>query len=290
MSAPADIIAVAPVADIRVRPVRGSMDVVLWLSVTVLVALVLIAIFGPMLAPHSPTATSLLHANAGPSPEHPLGTDSLGRDTLSRLLFGARLSLLGPAVVIIVATVLGTALAILAAWTGGGVERLVVRLLDLLFAFPSLIFALLAVAVFGQGLVAPTIALALAYTPYLARVVHSVAAAERQQPYFDACRMAGFSGLRMCARHLLPNVSGTVRAQATIMFGSALVDLAAISFLGLGVQAPQSEWGLMVADGRSALLAGAPMQALSAGAMIVVTVVACNVLGERIASRELAQR
>jgi peptide/nickel transport system permease protein len=289
MSAPAEIAALSTTLPDRSPSRRGSVDVLLWLALAVLAALVVIAVFGPALAPHSPAVTSLLDRNAGSSPTHPLGTDSLGRDTLSRLLYGARLSLLGPAVVIVVATVLGTTLAILAAWTGGIVESLVVRLLDLLFAFPSLIFALLAVAVFGHGLIAPTIALALAYTPYLARVVHSVASAERQQPYFDACRMAGFSGLRMCVRHLLPNVSGTVRAQATIMFGSALVDLAAISFLGLGVQPPQAEWGLMVADGRSALLAGAPLAALSAGTMIVLTVVACNVLGERIATRELAR-
>jgi peptide/nickel transport system permease protein len=289
MSAPAEVTAVTAVVDTGARHRRPSIDVWLWLAVAVLALLIVIAVFGPALAPHSPTATSLLDKNAGASPAHPLGADSLGRDTFSRLLHGARLSLLGPAVVVAVATVLGTSLAILAAWIGGTVERLVARLLDLLFAFPSLIFALLAVAVFGHGLVAPTVALALAYTPYLARVVHSVASTERHRPYFDACRMAGFSGLRMCVRHLLPNVSGTVRAQATIMFGSALVDLAAISFLGLGVQPPQAEWGLMVADGRSALLAGAPLAALSAGAMIVVTVVACNVVGERIATRELTR-
>lgn len=290
MSAPAEITTVAPVVAIRLRTRRLPVDIVFWLACAILLTLILIAVFGPLMAPQSPTATSLLQANAGTSAQHPLGTDSLGRDTLSRILYGTRLSLLGPAVVVVVAAAFGTALAILAAWTGGTVERLVVRFLDLLFAFPSLIFALLAVAVFGQGLLAPTIALALAYTPYLARVVLSVAATERHKPYFDACRMAGFSGLRMCLWHLLPNVSGTVRAQATIMFGSALVDLAAISFLGLGVQAPQSEWGLMVADGRSALLAGAPLQSLSAGAMIVIVVVVCNVLGERIATRELIQR
>ena len=290
MSAPVTIAVPATTSAAPPRTWRGPYDIVLWLAAGTLVAMVILAVLGPTLAPHSPSATSLLHPNAGSSPQHLLGTDSLGRDTLSRIVYGARLSVAGPAAIVAVATVFGTALAILAAWTGGTVERLVGRLLDLLFAFPSLIFALVAVAVFGPGLVAPTIALALAYTPYLARVVHSVAATERRQPYFDACRMAGFSGLRMTVGHLLPNVAATVRAQATIMFGSALVDLAAISFLGLGVQPPQAEWGLMVADGRSALLAGSPMQALSAGLMIVITVVACNVLGERIATRSLDER
>jgi peptide/nickel transport system permease protein len=289
MSAPLEV---SPtLAAVRTRRARrGSVDVVLWLAASVLAVLVVIAVLGPLVAPHPPSQTDLLAANAGTSADHPLGTDSLGRDTLSRLLYGARLSLMGPAIVVVVATALGTLLALLAAWTGGRIERIVVRLLDLLFAFPSLLFALIAVAVFGQGLVAPTVALAIAYTPYLARVVHGVAAAEAQQPYFDACRMAGLSSWRMSWRHLLPNVSGTVRAQATIMFGAALVDLAAISFLGLGVQPPTAEWGLMVADGRSALLAGAPLQSLSAGAMIVVTVVACNLLGERIATREVTRR
>ncbi len=227
----------------------------------------------------------MLAANQASSSAHLLGTDALGRDIWSRLLDGARISLLGPAIIIAVSTVAGTGLAIAAVWVGGRFERLLVRLLDVLFAFPALLFALLAVAIFGTGLTGPIIALSIAYTPFMARVVRSVARRERQMPYVEAARQAGLSGWRICFRHLLPNVRGVVLAQATIGFGSALIDLSATSFLGLGVEAPQAEWGAMVADGRTALLNGYPQECVAACVAIVVTVVAFNVLGERLSNR-----
>lgn len=268
----------------RVGRFRGH-DLLLTCSAAICALLLLIALVGPLVAPSDPEATNILAANQGGSAEHLLGTDALGRDILSRLLDGARISLLGPAVIILLSTVAGTGLAIAAVWVGGRFEQVVVRGLDVLFAFPSLLFALLAVAIFGPGLTAPVIALAIGYTPYMARVVRSVARRERRMPYVDAAHQAGLSGWRICSRHILPNVSGVVRAQATIGFGAALIDLAAMSFLGMGVHAPQAEWGLMVADGRTALLNGFPQECLAAGAAIVVTVVAFNVLGERLAAR-----
>ncbi|MFJ8025410.1 ABC transporter permease [Streptomyces sp. NPDC096311] len=243
-----------------------------------------------MFAPHSPSATDILGANLTASGDHLLGTDPLGRDIYSRLLYGARLSLLGPAIVVCAATLFGTSLAIASAWWGGRLDRVIARGVDVLFAFPALLVAILAVAIFGHGLWAPVVALAIAYTPYLARVVRTVAVRERSLPYIDALHLAGLSGWRICTRHILPNVLPMVRAQATIGFGSALVDLAGISFLGLGVQAPDAEWGLMVSDGRSALLNGYPMESISAGFMIIVTVVAFNVLGERLAQRSEVDR
>ena len=247
--------------------------------------LVLLAVLGPLIAPHSPTQTDILNANQGTSGQHWLGTDALGRDIASRILHGARHSLLGPAFVIAISTLLGTALAIASVWFGGWFDRASARVLDVLFAFPALLFAILAVAVFGAGIVAPVLALSIAYTPYLARVVRSVARRERELAYIDACRLAGLSGWRICSRHILPNVAPIIRAQATIAFGSVLIDLAAVSFLGLGVQPPTAEWGVMVSDGRTALLDGYPLEAIAPGVMIIVTVVAFNVLGERLAAR-----
>jgi peptide/nickel transport system permease protein len=264
---------------------RASRDWGLNLSAAICVILVLLAIFGSALAPYSPDQISILTSNEGISAHHLLGTDTLGRDILSRILAGARLSLLGPALVITAATALGVFTAISAAWFGGSFERIVKRSLDTLFAFPSLLLAVIAVAVFGTGLVAPVVALAIAYTPYIARVVHSAAARERRLPYVAACSLAGLSAWRICGRHIFGNVAPLVRAQATILFGSALMDLAAISFLGLGVQPPKSEWGLMASDGRVSLLNGFPQESLAAGIVIVITVVAFNVLGERMAAR-----
>ena len=157
-------------------------------------------------------------------------------------------------------------------------------MLDILFAFPGLIFALLAVALFGPGLVAPVIALSIAYLPYIARVLRSGALRERNLPYIDACYAAGLPTRSIAARHLLPNIMPLVLVQATLSFGYALVDLAAISYLGLGVPPPSAEWGLMVANGQSAILSGHPQESLYAGVLIVVTVVAFNLLGDRMAT------
>lgn len=159
------------------------------------------------------------------------------------------------------------------------------RILDLLFAIPGLLVAIIAVAVLGTGLTAPVLALSLAYTPYIARVLRSVALRERHLAYIESCQLVGYSGWAICVRHLLPNVMPLIRAQATLAFGAALVDLAAISYLGLGVQPPTPEWGIMVSDGQSSLLNGYPLESLSAGLLIVFVVVLVNLLGERFAAR-----
>jgi peptide/nickel transport system permease protein len=269
----------------RLRPARYLPDDRLLLAMGIVcAALVLAAILAPVLAPYSPSQTDILNQNLGPSSAHLLGTDALGRDILSRLLYGARLSLLGPALVTIIAATAGTTLAIASVWVGGALDRAVSRMLDVLFAFPGLIVAVLAVAIFGQGLLAPVLALSVAYLPYVARVVRSVALRERHMAYIDACRSLGYSGWRISAHHIFPNVRLMVGAQATISFAGALMDLAAISFIGLGVQPPASDWGLMVNDGSSALLNSHPMLTLAAGGAIVLTVVVFNVLGDRLSA------
>jgi peptide/nickel transport system permease protein len=270
---------------LRAEEPRTKPDVIAVVAGCVCAALVAAAIFAPLIAPHQPDAIDAAAINQGPSAAHLLGTDSLGRDVLTRLLYGARLSLLGPALVVLLSTTLGTAVAIAGSWLGGAADRLMARLLDILFAFPSILFAVLAVVAFGAGLIAPVIALSVAYTPYIARVIRSAAVHERQLPYIEACQLLGYSSWRTAANHLLRNVRLLIIAQATITFGYALLDLAAISFIGLGVQPPTPEWGLMVSEGDSALLNGYPYESLAAGAAIVLTVVAFNVLGERLAAR-----
>jgi peptide/nickel transport system permease protein len=247
--------------------------------------LVALALFAPLLATHNPDQVNLAAAGQDPSAAHWLGTDALGRDLYSRYLYGARLSLLGPALIIMVSTLAGVLLALSAAWIGGFYDTLVSRVLDILFAFPGVLLAVLAVAAFGPGLIAPVLALAVSYVPYVARMVRSVALRERALPYVSACRLLGMSGWRVSLRHVLPNLGPFIVAQALAAFGSALLDLAAVDFLGLGAQPPAPEWGLMVSQGQSALLAGAPGQALTAGGLIVFTVVVFNLLGDRLVAR-----
>jgi len=258
---------------------------VCWLIVGVAVFL---AIFGPLLAPHDPNSSQLEFQFVGPfqAKGYPLGFDSQGRDLLSRLMVGARTSMLGPALVVLMSMALGTLISVLAAWRGGWVDSVLGTGMDILFAFPGILLAVLTAAVFGAGLVAPTIALAIAYTPYIARVLRSAAVRERARDYISAAEVQGLSSLTICGRHLIPNLAELVVAQATLVFAWAMVDLAAISFLGLGVQAPTADWGVMVATGETGVLQGYPMESLSAGICIVLVVVAVNLLGERIAARD----
>lgn len=267
------------------RTRTGSVDKVVLVFGTICGLLILMAVFGPLLAPYPPSQTDVLATSQGPSGQHLLGTDSLGRDILSRLLAGARLSFLGPGIIVVVSATAGTALAIAAAWHGGWLDRGLNRILNVMFAVPGILVAVLAAAVFGAGFWAPVLALSLVYIPYVARVVRSAAVRERRMPYVEACELAGLSAWRICTRHILRNVFPIVMALATIGFASALMDFGAMSFLGLGVQPPSAEWGLMVSDGRSELLDGAVQQSLSAGVLIVLTVVSFNIVGERLSSR-----
>lgn len=246
--------------------------------------LAVVAIFAPLIAPQDPNAIDILHVNTGPSGSHLLGTDNLGRDLLSRLIAGSRTSLVGPAVVSLLSMIAGAAIGMFAAWRGGWSDSSISAVINAMFAFPGLLLAILAVAVFGPGLAAPVVALSIAYVPYVARVTRASTLRERTLPYVEALEAVGFRPLTICVRHIIPNISGLVIAQVTLGFGYAMVDLAAISFLGLGVQPPTADWGLMVASGQPEILSGYPQESLYAGLMIVLTVLAVTIVGERLAA------
>jgi peptide/nickel transport system permease protein len=261
-------------------------DVVFVVCAVIVGLAVLFAIFGPLVAPQDPDAANLTNAFVGPVSGHVLGFDGQGRDLFSRLLTGARTSMAGPFLVILVSMAAGTTLAIAAAWAGGWVDSAISTVLDILFSFPAILLAILAAAVFGAGLTAPTLALGLAYTPYIARVLRGAALRERAREYIAACEVQGLGAITICARHLAPNLLPLIVAQATLTFGYAMVDFAAISYIGLGVQPPTADWGVMVATGQSGVLQGYPMESLTAGLAIVVVVVAVNLLGERLAAKD----
>ncbi|WP_436772567.1 ABC transporter permease [Yinghuangia sp. YIM S09857] len=268
---------------------RASRDRVTLAAACVVGAFVVLALFGPLIAPHDPNAVDPFGVNAGPSSAHLLGTDDTGRDILSRIICGTRASLAAPALVVLFSTVLGTLLALCAAWFGGWTDRLVSALLDVVFGFPGLIMAVLAAAVFGPGPTAPVIALSVAYLPLVTRVVRAAALKERGLPYVAALRLLGAPTHRIWLRHLLPNLAPLVLVQATIGFGYALLDVAAISFIGLGSQPPDPEWGLMVSNGAPGILAGQPQQSLYAGLVVLVVVVAFNLLGSGLSRRLLGE-
>ena len=240
------------------------------------------AIFGPWLAPGNPDLPDLQIAWVGPAAGHLLGFDFEGRDVLSRLLAGAQSAMLGPLAVVVLAMAGGTAFALISAWRRGATDAVISSGMDVLFAFPGILLAVLAATVFGAGLVAAAIALSIAYLPYVARVLRAAALKERTQPYVQALEVQGASVPRICLTHILPNMSRMIVAQATVLFGYAMVDLAAISFLGLGVQPPAANWGVMISENEPGILQGYPLPALSAAACVVIVVIAVNVLGERL--------
>ncbi|MEV6756675.1 ABC transporter permease [Streptomyces sp. NPDC051214] len=250
---------------------------------------VLAAVLAPVIAPYDPNAVDPLAVSQGSSSAHWLGTDDTGRDILSRLLYGARPSLLAPALVTVIAGLVGTALAVSAAWLGGWYDRVVSGFLDLVFGFPGLVLAVVGAAVFGAGLGIAVATLSIAYLPYIARVVRGAALRERSLPYVSALGMLGVPGHRICLRHLLPNLLPLILVQATTSFGYTMLDVAAFSFIGLGTQLPTAEWGLMVAGGAPGIISGQPEQSLYAGLVIVVFVIACNLLGSGLSHRLLGE-
>ncbi len=254
------------------------------IAVAVFAIFVFAAVFAPWVAPYDPSYPDLLASLSGPSAQHLLGADALGRDLLSRLIWGARITLLGPTLVILVSTVIGTILALVAAWNRGRVDTAISWVLDVLFAVPGIVFGLIAVAIFGPNLMTVVAGLSIGYIPYVARVVRGAALRERGMPYVQAAWLQGQSGIGVSLRQILPNVQPIVVAQAVSSLGFAVIDLAAVSFLGLGVQPPTADLGLMVKSGFDSVLRGHPAEAVSAGLAIVLIVWSITVIGDRLAS------
>lgn len=262
---------------------RSSWPVVV--ASVVLGAIVLACVLAPLIAPYSPNTVDILNVYAPPSGSHLLGTDAVGRDLLSRLIYGGRTTLLVPLLVTIGAGIAGTTLALTSAWFGGWVDYLIARGFDVLFAFPGILLAILATAVLGPGLLTMTVALVIAYTPYVGRIIRSEAIRQRNLPYVSAASLQGGSSVGIWVRHLLPNVAPIVNAQLTLTYAYSLLDAAALSFLGLGIQPPTPDWGLMVSEGEPGLTGGHPQESLYAGALIVIVVVAVSVIGNHLADR-----
>ncbi|MBC9926171.1 MULTISPECIES: ABC transporter permease [unclassified Leucobacter] len=250
----------------------------------ILLVIALAALLAPWIAPYPPNQPDLLAALSGPSAAHPLGADALGRDILSRAMWGARITLAGPTLVILIATVAGTVLALVAAWCGGKIDTVISWFLDILFSVPGIVFGLIAVAIFGPNLMTVVIGLSIGFVPYVARVVRGAALRERNMPYVQAAWLQGQSGVSITLKQILPNVQPIIVAQAVSSLGFAVIDLAAVSFLGLGVQPPTADLGLMVKSGFDSLLRGQPTEAIVAGAGIVLIVWCITAIGDKLAS------
>ncbi|GGS16085.1 ABC transporter permease [Streptomyces humidus] len=272
----------------RTGPLRGSgggATVAIRCFGAFAVLLVLLPLCAPLIAPADPNAGDVLSVLQPPSSQHWLGTDASGRDLFSRLVFGSRTALLGPLVVVLIATSVGTALGVLAAWNRGWVDSLIGRLFDLVFSFPSMLLALLFVTVMSPGLFSAALAVSIAFVPAIGRLVRSTALREVNEPYVQALYTQGFGPVRLCVRHVLPNLWPVIVAQVTMSFGYAMVELAGISFLGLGVQDPTADWGAMINTGQGSIVRGFPQESLYSGIVLVLAVVCFLSLGDLLSER-----
>jgi peptide/nickel transport system permease protein len=246
-----------------------------------LLAVVLAAAVGPLLTPEDPTAQHLAMRLAGPSWAHPFGLDELGRDVLSRLLVGARVSFVVGLSVVGISTVVGVAIGAVAGYAGGWVDDLLGRVMDVLLAFPGMLLAIALVAMLGPSLTHVVLALTLIGWVSYARLVRGQVLAVRELDYVQAARAAGAAPLRIMLRHLVPATWPSVVVQGTLGMAGAMLAEASLSFLGLGVQPPTPSWGAMLDAGRSHLF-DAPHVTVFPGVALAVAVIVFNVAGENL--------
>ncbi|WP_425247548.1 dipeptide/oligopeptide/nickel ABC transporter permease/ATP-binding protein [Streptomyces sp. NEAU-NA10] len=261
-----------PFAGIWRRPLTAA-------ALVVVLAVTLAVLLAPLLAPHPPLAQDLLHARGGPSASHPLGTDDLGRDVLSRLLYGGRPALLGVGVAVSVYMVLGTSLGILAGYLRGWTDRVIVALMDIMLSVPVVILMLAVLAIFSQSNVAAMVTLGILSSAGLARVIRSSCIALREELFVDAARVSGLSAARIMARHIFPGLVGLLLVQVCLFSGIALMVQTGLGFLGLATPPPAPSWGGMVGEA-SQVMEQSPMLLLISGGLIGLMSVAFGLLGD----------
>jgi ABC-type dipeptide/oligopeptide/nickel transport system permease subunit len=247
----------------------------------ILAVVILATIFAPWISPYSPSEAHRAVGRLAPplTPGHLLGTDGQSRDVLSRLIWGGRVSLPVAAVPIILSSMIGLVLGLLASQLGGWIGAIIMRFFDVLFAFPGVMLAIAVAATLGPGLMNCMLAMTIVITPYVGRLVYTEAVRLRRSDFVDAARVAGMRTWGIVFREIMPNVLSPVIVYGTTSLGGMVVFAAGLSFLGVGVQPPTADWGIMAADGR-AVLRNAPWVSLIPGLMIVIVSVACNFAGD----------
>ena len=243
--------------------------------------LLLVTIFANQLVPYDPYAQDLSKSMLPPSSEHLMGTDRYGRDMFSRVIVGAQVSIFSTLALVGVISIFGTIVGTLCGYYGGAVDSIVMRISDVCLAFPGLVFALAIAALLGGGVSNAVIALAVISWPKYARVARSQTLALKNGPFVSAARLSGSTSMQMILRHILPNILGPILVTAMLDIGTMMMELAGLSFLGLGAQPPTAEWGNMMSGGRS-MLQTYPWLVLSPGFAIFVTVVIFNLLGDTV--------
>lgn len=262
----------------RFRRVFLKRGVVMF-GMIVITTLILVAIFAPWLAPYDPFMPDLDHTLSQPSQTHLLGSDALGRDTLSRIIHGSRISLMIGVIVVSLASVIGMSLGMTAAYLGGWVYTVIMRFIDVLMTFPMILLALVVAAMLGGGVKNVIIALTVGLVPVYARLMCGQVLSIKQNEYITAERAMGASNLRIMLRHLIPNSLPPLIVLMTMMLGTTVLAEASLSFLGVGIEAPTAAWGSMINDGRQYLLTH-PILSFAPGLAIMLLVFSFNMVGD----------
>lgn len=265
----------------RAREVYGSFSLLEQMAVWTFAAAVAVAILAPVLAPHDPNAQNYSALLAPPfaNSNFLLGTDIYGRDVLSRLIFGARVSLAVSIGGVSLAVLLGCTIGSVAGWSGGMIDEAMMRFTDIMFSFPSLVLALALVAALGPSLLTLVLVIGVVYAPQYARVIRSTILSEKEEPYVEAAKNTGLSSPKVLTNHVIPNSFSPVIVQASFHMAWAMLLEASLSFLGMGVQPPNSSWGIMIANGRSEMPEAWWLMFLP-GVVIVLIVLSFNFMGD----------
>ena len=280
-SAPAVVPSRSHLANVLHRLVRNPLAMV---SASLILLLILMAVFAPWIMPHDPFATSMLkRLKPIGTPGLPLGGDELGRDLLSRLMLGARLSRFLGIAPVILAFVLGGTLGLVAGYAGGWLNTVIMRCIDVLYAFPSVLLAIALSGALGAGITNALVSLTIVFVPQTARIAESVTPAVRRSDYVDAARASGASALLIVRKHVLGNVIGPIFVYATSLISVSMILASGLSFLGLGVKPPEPEWGLMLNTLRTAIYSQ-PWVAALPGLLIFITSVSFNMLADGLRS------
>ena len=267
---------------VRIQKVKKNR---IWMKLIVFAglaaALLLITIFAKYICPYDPYAQDLTQAMQPPGAAHLMGTDTYGRDMLSRVLIGAQTSISSTFALVAIITVFGTVVGIFCGYYGGIVDSVMMRISDVCLAFPGLVFAMAVAAILDGGVRNAVIALALISWPKYSRIARGQTLSIKNLPYMQASQLAGDSVLQMIFRHVLPNIAGPILVTSMLDIGTMMMEIAGLSFLGLGAQPPVAEWGSMMSSGRS-MLQTYPWIVLSPGLAIFISVVIFNLLGDSI--------
>ncbi|WP_404469883.1 ABC transporter permease [Sutcliffiella horikoshii] len=245
----------------------------------IIIFVILMGIFAPLLATHDPNTTDVMNKLKAPSAENYLGTDDVGRDIFSRLLYGARVSLGIGFVSTILGAIVGVTLGIVSGYYGRWIDSLIMRICDVLLAFPGILLALAIVSVLGASTQNVIIAVAFYAVPSFARIVRGSTLSVRKLEYIDAIKAMGAKDFRIIFKHILPNIMSPIIVQATLYIASAIITASALSFLGMGTRPPTAEWGAMLSQGRS-YIAQAPHITLFPGLVILLVVIGFNLMGD----------